>query len=96
MVKGKRAITELHDFLPARRAALTALRSTIGSISRLPGVQVFDAKGGYLGTIKLGRHPANVAFAGPGRHTLHITARVVQCSVCYRTTFSQPFRSTLG
>src|SRR5262245_51659775 len=44
-------------------------------ITTLTGVQVFDAKGGYLGTIKLGRQPANVAFAGPGRQTLYITAR---------------------
>jgi len=39
------------------------------------GVQVFDAKGAYLGTIGVPRQPANVAFAGPGKQTLYITAR---------------------
>jgi len=39
------------------------------------GVQVFDAKGGYLGTIKVPRQPSNVAFAGKGKSTLFITAR---------------------
>jgi gluconolactonase len=29
----------------------------------------------YLGTIKLGRQPANVAFAGPDKQTLYSTAR---------------------
>src|SRR5215204_6398677 len=65
-------------FRPARRAAPTVSRSTIAIAStspRMPGVQVFDAKGDYLGTIKLSRQPANVAFAGPDRQTLYITAR---------------------
>jgi gluconolactonase len=38
-------------------------------------VQVFDAKGQYLGTIKVPRQPANAAFAGPDKRTLYITAR---------------------
>jgi sugar lactone lactonase YvrE len=38
-------------------------------------VQVFDAKGQYLGTIKAGRQAANVAFGGPGKSTLYLTAR---------------------
>ena len=44
-------------------------------ITTVTGVQVFDAKGQYLGTIKVGRQPANVAFAGPDKQTLYITAR---------------------
>ena len=44
-------------------------------ISTVAGVQVFDAKGQYLGTIKGGRQAANVAFAGPGKSTLYLTAR---------------------
>ena len=39
------------------------------------GVQVFDPKGQYLGTISLARQPANVAFSGPDKKTLYITAR---------------------
>ena len=44
-------------------------------ITTVTGVQVFDAKGQYLGTIKVGRQSANVAFAGPDKQTLYITAR---------------------
>jgi len=44
-------------------------------VTSVVGVQVFDAKGAYLGTIGVPRQPANVAFAGPGKQTLYITAR---------------------
>ena len=44
-------------------------------ITTVAGVQVFDAKGTWLGVIKSGRQGANVAFAGPGKQTLYITAR---------------------
>jgi gluconolactonase len=36
---------------------------------------VFDREGQYLGTIAVARQPANVAFAGPDKRTLYITAR---------------------
>lgn len=39
------------------------------------GVQVFDKKGKPLGTIKVPRTPSNLAFSGPDKHTLYITAR---------------------
>lgn len=39
------------------------------------GVAVFDSDGTPLGTIQLGRHPANCAFAGQEGKTLIITAR---------------------
>jgi hypothetical protein len=35
---------------------------------------VFDAKGQYLG-FKAGRQAANLAFSGPGKQTLYMTAR---------------------
>ena len=44
-------------------------------ITTVTGVQVFDATGQSLGTIKVGRQPANAAFAGPDKQTLYITAR---------------------
>jgi gluconolactonase len=77
-VKGKRAFTELHDIPAGKESGADGLALDDRDrlyITTLTGVQVFDAKGGYLGTIKLGRQPANVAFAGPGRQTLYITAR---------------------
>jgi gluconolactonase len=39
------------------------------------GIQVFDKKGKFLGTIKTPRQPANCAFSGPDKRTLYITAR---------------------
>src|SRR5262249_19324286 len=44
-------------------------------ITTVTGVQVFDAAGKYLGTIKVPRQPANVGFAGPDKRVLYITAR---------------------
>ena len=44
-------------------------------VTSLVGVQVFDSKGAYLGTIKVPRQPSNVAFAGFDQKTLYITAR---------------------
>jgi len=44
-------------------------------ITTVPGVQVFDKTGQYLGTIPVARRPTNLAFAGPDKRTLYITAR---------------------
>jgi len=42
--------------------------------SRL-GVQVFKPDGSFVGVIKFPEQPANVAFGGPDRKTLYVTAR---------------------
>ena len=39
------------------------------------GVQVFDRRGKFLGNIKVPKQPSNVAFSGPDKKTLYITAR---------------------
>jgi gluconolactonase len=44
-------------------------------VTSVTGVQVFDRRGQYLGTIRVPRRPTNVAFSGPGKQTLYITAR---------------------
>jgi gluconolactonase len=44
-------------------------------VAALTGVQIFDKTGKYLGTIKVPRQPSNVAFSGPGKRVLYITAR---------------------
>jgi gluconolactonase len=44
-------------------------------VTSVRGVQVFDRRGQYLGTIRVPRRPTNVAFSGPGKQTLYITAR---------------------
>ena len=43
-------------------------------VTTVAGVQVFDVKGDYLGTIVVPHQPANVAFSGPAKRTLYITA----------------------
>ena len=37
-------------------------------------IQVFDTTGQYLGAIQVPRRPTNVAFSGPRKSTLYITA----------------------
>lgn len=44
-------------------------------VTSLTGVQVFARDGQYLGTIPVPRQPTNVAFAGPRKSVLYITAR---------------------
>jgi gluconolactonase len=44
-------------------------------VTTLTGIQVFDAGGTYLGTIRVPRQPTNLAFSGPDKRTLYITAR---------------------
>jgi len=44
-------------------------------MSTKPDQAQFDKTGTYLGTIKVPRQPANVAFSGPNKRTLFITAR---------------------
>jgi gluconolactonase len=77
-VKNKRTFTELRDIPQGSESGADGIaidRNDRVYITTVTGVQVFDAKGQYLGTIKVGRQPANAAFAGPDKQTLYITAR---------------------
>ncbi len=77
-VKNKRPFATLRDIPAGKESGADGLaidRDDRLYITSVAGVQVFDAKGQYLGTIKAGRQGANVAFAGPGKSTLYITAR---------------------
>ena len=77
-VKNKREFTQLRDIPPGSESGADGMaidRNDRVYITTVTGVQVFDAKGQYLGTIKTGRQPANAAFAGPDKQTLYITAR---------------------
>jgi gluconolactonase len=79
-VKNKRPFVKLHD--PERMP--WGLRSRADGLAldfqgRLyfataSGIQVVDARGRYLGTIHLPEVARNVAFSGPDRHTLYMTA----------------------
>jgi gluconolactonase len=77
-VKNKRPFLQLRDIPAGQESVADGLaidRDGRLYITTLTGVQVFDARGEYLGTIKAGRQPANVAFGGPDKQTLYITAR---------------------
>jgi gluconolactonase len=77
-VVNKRVFARLHDIPEGKESGADGLALDNEDriyVSTITGVQVFDAKGAYLGTIKVPRQPANVAFAGPDKQTLYITAR---------------------
>jgi gluconolactonase len=77
-VKHKRLFADLHDIAPGQESGADGLaldRAGRLYISTVTGVQVFDAHGRYLGTLKFPRQPANVAFAGSDKRTLYVTAR---------------------
>ncbi len=77
-VKNKRAFAQLRDIPEGKESVADGMaldREGRVYITTVTGVQVFDAAGKYLGTIKVARQPANVGFAGPDKRVLYITAR---------------------
>jgi len=77
-VANKRAFAELRDIPAGQESGADGLaldREGRVYITTVKGIQVFDAEGQYLGTVAVARQPANVAFAGPDKRTLYITAR---------------------
>jgi len=77
-VKNKRAFTQLRDIPEGKESGADGMaldREDRLYVTTVAGVQVFDAAGKYLGTIKVPRQPANAAFAGPDKRVLYITAR---------------------
>jgi gluconolactonase len=76
--KNKRPFAKLRDIPAGAESGADGMaidRDDRVYITTVAGIQVLDPKGTYLGTIKAGRQGANVAFAGPDKHTLYITAR---------------------
>jgi gluconolactonase len=77
-VKDKRPFAHLHDIPPGQESGADGMaldRDDRIYVTTVTGVQVFDKAGQYLGTIRVPRQPANLAFAGPNKRTLYITAR---------------------
>jgi gluconolactonase len=77
-VKNKRPFVKLRDIPAGAESGADGMvidRDDRVYITTVAGIQVFDPKGQYLGTIKAGRQGANVAFGGPDKRTLYITAR---------------------
>jgi gluconolactonase len=77
-VTNKRTFAELRDIPAGQESVADGLaldREGRIYITTVKGIQVFDRDGQYLGTIAVARQPANVAFGGPDKRTLYITAR---------------------
>jgi gluconolactonase len=77
-VKNKRAFAQLRDIPEGKESGADGMaldREDRLYVTTVAGVQVFDAAGKYLGTIKVPRQPANAGFAGPDKRMLYITAR---------------------
>jgi gluconolactonase len=77
-LKNRRPFAVLHDFAAGKESGADGMAIDADGhvyVSTTTGVQVFDRAGAYLGTITLPRVPANIAFAGPDKKTLYITAR---------------------
>jgi gluconolactonase len=76
--KNKRPFAKIQNVKPGEDSGADGL--CIDKDGRLyitssTGVQVFSKGGKYLGTIKVPRQPANLAFSGKDKKTLYITAR---------------------
>ncbi len=79
-IKNKRPFVKLHD--PEKGSEGLRSRAdgmALDSKGRLyvataSGIQVIDPRGNYLGTIRLPAIARNLAFAGPQRRTLYLTA----------------------
>jgi len=77
-VKNKRPFAKLRDIPEGKESGADGMaidRDGRVYVASVPGVQIFDAAGQYLGTVPAPRQTSNVAFAGPDRKTLYITAR---------------------
>jgi gluconolactonase len=77
-VKNKRPFAKLNDIPSGQNSGGDGMaldRDDRLYVASLTGVQVFDKTGRYLGTIAVPKQPSNVAFSGPGKKTLFITAR---------------------
>jgi gluconolactonase len=77
-VKKKRTFAQLLDIPEGKESGADGMaldREDRLYVTTVAGVQVFDASGKHLGTIKVPRQPANAGFAGPDKRVLYITAR---------------------
>src|SRR5947208_13677590 len=69
-VKNKRTFAQLRDIPEGKESGADGMaldREGRVYITTVTGVQVFDAAGKYLGTIKMPRQPANAGFSGPDK-----------------------------
>jgi gluconolactonase len=74
----KRVFAKLRDIAPDAESMADGMavdRDGRVYVATITGIQVFAATGDYLGTIGVPRQPSNMAFAGPQKRTLYISAR---------------------
>jgi gluconolactonase len=74
----KRAFARLRGIPPGKESVADGMaidREGRLYVAALTGIQVFDAAGIYLGTITLPNQPSNLAFGGPEKRSLYISAR---------------------
>jgi len=77
-VRNRRVYVTLHDIKPGEESFADGMgidREGRLYVTTIRGIQVFDARRAYLGTISVPRQPSNVAFGGPDKRTLYISAR---------------------
>ena len=77
-LEGKRVFAKLRDIKPGDDSGADGMaidREGRIYVTTVRGIQMFNRAGEYLGTIPVPRRPTNVAFSGPGKGTLYITAR---------------------
>ena len=77
-VKNRRAFAQLRDIPAGEESGADGMaidRYNRIYVTTVVGVQAFGAEGQYIGTFKAPRQAANVAFSGPGKQTLYLTAR---------------------
>ena len=73
----RRALLRLRDLKPGQESGADGMavdREGRIFVTTVTGVQMFDREGAYLGTIPIPQRPTNVAFSGPGKGTLYVTA----------------------
>lgn len=77
-VKNRRTFARLRDIPSGQSSGGDGIAVDRGDrlyVTAVTGVQVFDKAGKYLGNIPVPRQPSNLAFSGPDRRFLYITAR---------------------
>lgn len=77
-VANRHEFATLHDVPADKRSGADGMaidRYDRVYVATVAGIQAFDAKGAYIGTLKLPRQATNVAFGGPDKQTFYITAR---------------------
>ena len=89
----KRVFARLRNLVPGKESGADGMAIDDKDrlyVTSIIGVQVFDRNGAYLGAISIPRQPTNVAFSGPKKSWLYVTAR--EGLYCIKTRTQGPHR----